>query len=136
MKLTRFAMLGMSLAMLSCSGQHSTQLEPVSLSGTWVGTFNTGPGMPTQSLNFNLFEDDGVVSGGGTLHPDTSSPRESVALTLSGTYALPNVTLKMSSPGFGTLDLAGSVSSTKITAVLNGSGYVDQKVILTKPAVF
>jgi hypothetical protein len=70
----------------------------------------------------------GNVSGTGTL----SVSGDALALTVTGNYAPPNVSLQMMSPGFEPMNLSGTVSEDEIDGVLNGSGFVNIAVTLTR----
>jgi hypothetical protein len=75
-----------------------------------------------------LSETTGTVSGTGTIAGTTS-----IALTVTGTYSAPTVGLTMSSPGYSPMNLTATVSGKSMTGTLNGSGFSNAAITLTKP---
>jgi hypothetical protein len=94
--------------------------------GQWNGPINTNVGSGSLALTLN--DAGGNVSGTGTL----SVSGDALALTVTGNYAPPNVSLQMMSPGFEPMNLSGTVSEDEIDGVLNGSGFVNIAVTLTR----
>lgn len=123
----RYLVLGLMLLAAGCGGgDGSTEPDDPEVEGQWNGPINTDVG--SGSLALTLTETDGSVSGNGTL----SVPGDALALTVTGTYAPPNLSLEMTSPGFEPLNLSGDVSEDEIDGTLNGSGFVNIAVTLTR----
>lgn len=64
----------------------------------------------------------GSISGGGNTIP----------LTASGTYVAPDLSLTLSSDGFQPTSYTGSLSHGTITGTLNGSGFNNASMTLTR----
>lgn len=123
----RYLLLGLTLLLAGCGGgDGSTEPDEPEVEGQWNGPINTSVG--SGSLALTLTESDGTVSGTGTL----SVTGDALALTVTGTYAPPNVSLQMTSPGFEPLNLSGDVTEDEIDGTLNGSGFVSIAVTLTR----
>lgn len=75
-----------------------------------------------------LTEASGAVTGTASLVGASS-----VALTVTGTYAAPSLGLTMSALGFNSLNLTATVSGKTMTGTLNGSGFSNTAITLTKP---
>ena len=85
----------------------------------------------TSSLQLTLNQQpDGTVAGSGTI----SSAVGSIALTvLSGTHVFPSLSLTLGATGLLDTNLTGTVTSpTMIAATLNGSGFTNESITLTK----
>jgi hypothetical protein len=123
----RYLLVGMMLLVAGCGGgDGSTEPDEPQVEGQWNGPINTDVG--SGSLALTLTETDGTVSGTGTL----SVTGDALALTVTGTYAPPNVSLQMTSEGFEPLNLSGEVDEEEIDGTLNGSGFVNIAVTLTR----
>ena len=122
--------LGLVLA-AGCSSSESTGPggRP---SGNWKGSLATGTF--TFSLDVVLVEDAaGKVTGNGYLATALSgSVTTTAAVTATGTFAAPHLSVNLSSPGFNTLNVSGKISTDTIDAVLNGSGFNSEKIVLTR----
>jgi hypothetical protein len=79
-------------------------------------------------LALTLNESDGTVTGTGTL----STAGDAIALTITGNYAPPNVSLQMNAAGFEPMNLSGTVAEDEIDGTLNGSGFVNIAVTLAR----
>ena len=113
-------------AILAACGSDATAPEPdPAVTGSWSGT---GSGFTLQ-LTLNE-QPDGSVAGSGSITLATGP----IALTvLSGTHAFPNLSLTLGATGLLDINLTGTVTSaTMITATLNGSGFSDESIDLTK----
>ncbi|MBV26081.1 MAG: hypothetical protein CME12_08190 [Gemmatimonadetes bacterium] len=109
--------------MLAACGDGGTEPNPT-VTGTWGG--NNG----TITLTLTLIEAvDGTVTGSGNLAQD-----QNVALAVRvGTHVFPNLSLTLAPFGSYDLDLTGTVmSTTTIAATLNGSGYNNESIQLTR----
>ena len=113
-------------AMLAACGSDATAPEPdPTVTGSWSGTGNQF------SLQLTLNQQpDGTVSGSGSI----SSAVGTLALTvLNGTHAFPNLSLTLGATGLLDTNLTGTVTSpTTIAATLNGSGFSNESINLTK----
>ncbi len=109
-----------------CGGDSGTDNTPT-LDGLWVGTINTNGGAGELSLTLNE-GNNGQVTGTGTL----TVVGDAVALTVTGNYSPPNVSLQMTNPQFEPANLTGTVSKDQIKGTLNGSGLVSIAVTLDK----
>jgi|TARA_B100000809_G_scaffold92838_2_gene91500 hypothetical protein len=109
--------------MLAACGDGGTAPNPT-VTGTWGG--NSG----RTTLTLTLIEAvDGTVTGSGNLAQD-----QNVALAVRvGTHAFPNLSLTLAPFGSYDLDLTGTVmSTTTIAATLNGSGFNNESIQLTR----
>ena len=123
----RYLVVCLMLLAAGCGGgDGSTEPDDPEVEGQWNGPINTSVG--SGSLNLTLTETSGTVSGTGTL----SVSGDALALTVTGTYAPPNVSLQMTSPGFEPMNLSGEVTEEEIDGTLNGSGFVNIAVTLTR----
>ena len=117
------ALVAMALA---CGGDGGNEPSVPDAQGQWNGTINTSGGSGSLALTLN--EAGGNITGSGTL----TVPGNAIALTVTGNHAHPNISLQMSSPGFEPMNLGGTLSDTQIQGVLNGSGFVNIAVTLTR----
>ena len=115
----------MALA-VGCGGDGGSDNTPT-LDGLWIGTVNTSGGSGELSLTLNE-GNNGQVTGTGTL----TVVGDAVALTVTGNYSPPNVSLQMTNPQFEPANLTGTVSKDQIKGTLNGSGLVSIAVTLDK----
>jgi hypothetical protein len=92
------------------------------LSGTWTGNLSGA------SLTMTLVEAGGIVNGNGTF----VSGATSLSLTVTGTFAAPTVALSAAAQGYAPMNITGALNGTTITGTVNGSGYVNTAVTLTK----
>jgi hypothetical protein len=109
-----------------CGGDGGTDNTPA-IDGLWIGTVNTNSGSGELSLTLNE-GNNGQVTGTGTL----TVVGDAVALTVTGNYSPPNVSLQMTNPQFEPANLTGTVSKDQIKGTLNGSGLVSIAVTLDK----
>jgi len=123
----RYLVVGLMLLAAGCGGgDGTTEPNEPEVEGRWNGPINTNVG--SGSLALTLTETDGTVTGNGTL----SVTGDALALTVTGTYAPPNLSLEMTSAGFEAMNLSGEVSEEEIDGTLNGSGFVNIAVTLTR----
>jgi hypothetical protein len=109
-----------------CGGDGGSDNTPT-LDGQWIGTVNTNAGSGELSLTLNE-GNNGQVTGTGTL----TVVGDAVALTVTGNYSPPNVSLQMTNPQFEPANLTGTVSKDQIKGTLNGSGLVSIAVTLDR----
>lgn len=112
----RWLLLLLILTLPACDS--GAEDEDPSLNGSWQGT-TTISGL-TVGMAMQLNEASGAVTGNGTV----SAP-DPVAVTITGTYTYPNVSLTLRSTSFADLSFAGTVSGDgkAISGSLNGSGF-------------
>jgi hypothetical protein len=125
----RFRPFAVAIAMLvvvaACGGDSTGPKTTVS--GNWTGNAMTVNGSPF-TVGLVLTENTGTVTGTATLTGATS-----IALTVTGSYSAPTVGLTMAAPGFSSLNLTATVSGKSMTGTLNGSGFTNTAITLTKP---
>ena len=113
---------------LAACGDSPVAPEPdPTVSGGWSGTTGT----TTFQLTLNESA-TGAVTGSGSI----SEPGFALALTVeNGTHVFPNLSLILAADGFQDINLVGTVTSaTTIAATLNGSGFANDNINLTKSA--
>jgi hypothetical protein len=110
-----------AVAILAC-GSSTRVASP--LDGAWVGD------LPSQTvLSLHLAVSDSSVSGNGAIGSLTGT--SSVTLTVTGWFEPPDVRLSLvGSPG--AIAFVGSLSSASLAGSLNGGGYVNTAVTLSK----
>ena len=111
------------LALAAC-GDSPTQ-PTITLTGAWSGTIDG------QTLYLVLSEGaGGTVTGTGSL---TYPGEGGVALTVrSGTHVTPNVSLVLEASGYDDTSFTGTVTASEIQAYLNGSGFLNDYVLMTR----
>jgi hypothetical protein len=123
----RYLLVGLTLLIAACGGDSGpTEPDVPEVEGQWNGPITTNLGSGSLALTLN--EASGTVTGTGTL----SVTGDALALTVTGNYAPPNVSLQMTSAGFEPMNLSGTVSEDEIDGTLNGSGFVNIAVTLTR----
>ena len=112
--------------LLAACGSDAVAPDPdPTVSGSWSGTTGT----TTLSLTMNEADSTGVVTGSGNI-TDTGV---AFALSISsGTHVFPNLSLILSATGFQDINLTGTVSETAIAATINGSGFMNVNINMTK----
>lgn len=117
------------LAFVACGGSEPVAPPPPpTASGNWIATI-TASGL-TIAVNLSLSQDANMaVTGGGTFAAATSS-----AVSVSGFHNFPTVSLTVTSSGFQDMNYSGTMSAdgTRITGTLNGSGFQNAQMNLTK----
>jgi hypothetical protein len=123
----RYLLAGLTLLIAACGGDSgSTEPDVPDVQGQWNGPINTNVGSGNLALTLN--EANGNITGSGTL----TVTGDALALTVTGNYAPPNVSLQMTSPGFEPMNLSGTVNEDEINGTLNGSGFVNIAVTLDR----
>jgi hypothetical protein len=117
------ALLALPL-LLACSDNGSEPDSRPNVTGTWSGSVGTGTGTMTLTHNTST----GQITGNGSISAGVAA----LAITVQGTYARPTVSLTVSSPGYEPFNFTGTHSGNSITGVINGSGFVNTGVTLTK----
>lgn len=113
-------MLVLVLTLAGCSGD-STGPKPT-VAGVWTGS--------SEGINttLTLTVTGTAVSGSGSL----SGPGDSFAMTVTGTYSHPSVSLILTTPGVQPLNYTGTLSGNTITGTYNGSGFSNTNYTLTR----
>lgn len=123
MRTTRWAMVAM-LGLAACGGDSGP--DPIDVQGQYAGTIQ-GDGSPGQ-LQLTLVESGGTVTGSGNI----SSPSQAVALTVTGSYSQPSVSMLLHAQGYEDINVTGTATRDGITGSANGSGFVNGVVSLNK----
>jgi hypothetical protein len=99
----------------------------VSVSGRWLGTITSGTA--TASFNLTLAQTGTSVTGNGTI----ITSLESVALSTTGTFVAPNLSLTISAQGYQEMNYSGRlVTDIQIDGTLNGSGFNNRVVNIVR----
>jgi hypothetical protein len=119
----------LALALLAGCGGDPAAPKP-SVTGTWAGTATGASGNPstfTLTLAHNAATD--AISGSGVF---SQGGPATLALTVTGTYARPTVSLTMTATGFQAMNITGTAAATTITGTVNGSGFSNTAITLNK----
>ena len=111
------------LALSACSGGGTEPLP--TMTGSWIGTSGT------LSMTFTLSQAAATVSGTGNM----TGNGVAVALTASGTFSHPGLSMNLTAVGFEPMNYTGTLSGNTITGTLNGSGFVNRAFALTRQNV-
>jgi hypothetical protein len=120
-------LMALALALPACGGD-SNEPSRIEAEGQWVGPVHDNDGSTIGQLTLTLSETNGAVTGSGSL----TSPSFSNALTVTGTYVPPSLSLTLSAPGFSDMNLTARVGDTSLTGSLNGSGFINSGITLTR----
>ena len=120
----RIVILLATLGLIACGGDASTapnaSLNPT---GTWRGTSNG------YTLSLTLVQTGSTVTGSGQLTGSIGS----LAITTSGTFVAPNVSLTLNTQGYLPMNYAGPMANgSTINGTLNGSGFTNVTIPLSK----
>lgn len=121
----RRRLLAVALAVFSL-GCGSDLLGPVmTVDGEWFGVQNG------YSLSLNLTQTSAGEVTGSALVAGNSGITDA---TVSGTFAYPNLTLTITTLSFEPVTYSGTMSqeAAKITGKLNGSGFTNLQIDITK----
>lgn len=111
-----------SMAVLTAGGcRDSTAPEPT-IAGAWSGS---GGGI---SMSMSLTESAHAVTGNGSM----SGPDGALAMTVTGTFTNPNFSLTVTAQGYENMNFAGTLSGNSATGVMNGSGFNQVGMTLTR----
>jgi hypothetical protein len=117
-----FFLAVLSAALLGAGGcDKSTEPVPV-ISGSWSGSASG------VSVTLSLTQSGESVSGNGSM----SGPSGAAALGVTGTFSNPNFSLTVSSPGYEDFNFAGTLSGNSMTGVINGSGFNEVGMTMTR----
>ncbi len=123
MKRHAFLSLLLLAVLAGCGSDGPTGPESVSIQGTWTGI--------TSGVNIRMTfaaGSEAVVGNGSFTGPGLVLP-----LTINGTRLGVDLNLTLSSPGFEPTIFTGTIiSATSISGQLNGSGFVNTPVSMTK----
>jgi len=121
-----------ALAAAACEGP--LDIGSFSVTGAWRGTTYVHVGADSIAYTFalDLEQDRAEVTGSGTI----SSGSQSVETSVDGTWAFPNVTLRLSSPEYADIRFnsafARQVSRDSLVGPLIGSGFTDTSLTLVR----
>lgn len=115
----KFLLIFVALLAVACSD--STGPAP-RVTGNWSGTVGSA------SLTLQLTQTDAAVSGTGAF----SGPGGSAAMTATGSYIKPTVSMTLSSPGFEPINITGTLNGDALNGTANGSGFINSAVTLTR----
>jgi hypothetical protein len=112
---------------LACSDSFGPQSA---LNGTWTGSASDGSATSI-SATLTLIESKGTISGSGNL----SGTGGAAAITVTGTHTGANVSLTLSIAGFQPANFTGAVEvgGLRMNGTLNGSGFQNFVLTLTRP---
>ena len=81
-----------------------------------------------------LIEDaTGKVTGNGYLTTAVSGTvNTTAAVTATGSFVAPHLSLNLASAGFTTMNLTGPIAGNTLTAVLNGSGFNSETMVFAR----
>jgi hypothetical protein len=112
-----------AVVLVACSGGKSTAPAAPDVTGSWTGSVG---GIP---LSLQLNQTTGNVSGGGTLGSGSSL----FALTSTGTMTGSTLSITNTSGLHPSFNITATLSGKNLNGTANGSGFVADAVILTKP---
>ena len=104
---------------LGCS---STGTSGPNVSGSWSGA------AATVSLDMNLTQAGQAVSGSGSLVVDSSA----YGVSISGSLIDSNVALTLTAGGYQPVAYAATLSGTKMSGSLSGSGFPGSSLTVTR----
>jgi hypothetical protein len=106
------------------TGQRRTdQSAPIAVEGRW-----SGPVDSVATLNLTLSRSGSSVGGSGSL----VSTNTTIPFDVSGTYTAPNFVLTLTAQGYQPLNFTGTASATTLSGTLDGSGFTNTSVTLTR----
>ena len=123
----------LAVALAAC--KEPLDIGSFSVDGQWLGTTFV-PTSPTDSVAYtfrlDLDQDQASVRGDGVI----SAAADSVEVSAVGTWAFPNVTLRLSAPEYSDLRFNGAfarqVSRDSLVGPLVGSGFTGRSLILVR----
>jgi len=123
------------VALVAC--KEPLDIGSFSVTGTWRGTTYvkvSATDSIAYTFRLDLEQDQENVSGDGVV----SAATDSVQTDVDGTWAFPNVTLRMSAPEYGDLQFNGTfarqVSRDSLVGPLIGSGFTNTNLTLVRQA--
>ncbi len=127
----RLLSVAVALLVLGCGGDGGGGIvppDPVDVQGTWSGTFPADSGAQEVSLELQLTEASGVVTGTGTLVSTTGT----FPLTVNGVYDSPRLSIALATADFAPVSLVALVSETSMTGTVGGGGFRNETFTLNK----
>jgi hypothetical protein len=112
---------------LACGGD-SNKPTPIEAEGAWSGQVHDNDGSVLGTLSMTLTETSGTVTGNGNI----SSPTLAEAINVNGTYTEPNLSVSLTSECCNPINLSATVGETTMTGTLNGSGFINATITLTR----
>lgn len=111
------------LFVTACGDDSPTGPAEVSIEGTWTGSIEGG------TFTLTLAQQGSDITGSGNI----SATGGSASLNITGTRSGANISLVMTSSGFEDLNYSGTIqNATTINGTLNGSGFQNEPLTLTK----
>lgn len=118
------ATVALAVFLNGCGGDSTGPNERANLNGQWTGVVTIGESSATMSLTLTHNRDTNAIQGAGTFG--------SFAVSASGTFARPTVTLTLTSTGYEDMNFTGTHDDGVITGRLNGSGFLNDPLVLRK----
>lgn len=126
MRHLRHFALATALFLAACGGDNGPSTP--NAEGSWNGPVNDNTGAPIATLQMTLTETNGTVAGTGNLN----NAGTAVAITVTGTFTAPQASLNLAANGFSPINMSVTVGQTNMTGTMNGSGFVNAAVVLTR----
>lgn len=130
----KLILLGVACALAAC--KQPLDIGSFSVTGAWRGVAYVPVGTDSVAYTFrlDLKQDQATVTGDGAIGAAADSVRTSVR----GTWAYPNVTLRLTAPGYAEIQFAGAfarqVSRDSLVGPLAGSGFTGRQLTLVRQA--
>jgi hypothetical protein len=117
----RFLAIALVAMLVGCGGDST---EPtLTLTGTWSGALDVS------TLRLQLTQSGTDVTGSGSATAGTTS----IPLTIAGTVSNgTSFALTASSSGFSAMNFSGTFGKSTMTGTVNGSGFTNSAVTLTR----
>jgi hypothetical protein len=112
------------MLLVGCGGA-GTEPKPT-IAGTWTGNVITANS--SSSVTLTLQQSGTSLTGNGAWIGTTGT----AALTVSGTFTAPSMSLTIGSPVYDPINFPGTISGRMMTGTMNGSGFVNTSVTLTR----
>ncbi|HKW13084.1 MAG TPA: hypothetical protein VJS69_01220 [Candidatus Krumholzibacteria bacterium] len=119
-----FLALVLAVSLAACGD--STSTPPIDLNGTWSG------GLGSQMVTLTLLDNNGNVSGSGTI---TNTPTGTRAQVVTGVFTKPAFTLTLSSGSAQPVSFSGTYHPSipaQLVGTFVGSGFTGDAIILNK----
>ena len=113
----------MLVAVLAFAGACDKTTEPApTVTGAWSGS---GGGI---TMSLSLTQAGQAVTGTGSM----SSSGGAVAVSANGNFSNPSLSVTLSAAGYEDSNFAGTLSGNTMTGILNGSGFNQVGMTLTR----
>lgn len=113
-------LLILAVALASC--KEPTAPTPT-VNGSWSGTVGA------QRITVTMGQTGATVTGSGTM---TGTPRGTLAMSVTGTYAHPSLSITLSNAMVQPLNFTATQSAGTLRGSLQGSGFNGETLILVK----